>query len=88
MQSLGHVDNFQPLLELAESVVKGLVLAVVDVFLLEGAHEALDDAVLLLVGAATLGLPVFPPHYITKAQAAVESRINLGWFGRATALNR
>ena len=33
MNALGHVDDFQPMLQLAESIIKIAVLAVIDGFL-------------------------------------------------------
>mgnify|MGYP001472130638 CR=1 FL=1 len=47
MQTLGHVGHLQPVLHLALGIVKVLVLTVIDLFLLERAHEARGDAVLL-----------------------------------------
>jgi len=53
MQTLGHVDHFEPVLQLTLGIVKVLVLALIDVFLLERAHEALGDPVLLRTAFVT-----------------------------------
>jgi len=46
MNALLHVNHFQPVLDLVASIVKIAVLTVIDMFLLQRAHEAFDQAIL------------------------------------------
>lgn len=46
MNALAHVNHFQPVLDLAECILKVIVPAVIDVFLLNSPHKAFNQAIL------------------------------------------
>lgn len=55
MYALPQIDHFQPVLDLAESILKIISLTVIDVFLLQRSDKAFDQTI--LGGTGFVGQP-------------------------------